>query len=207
VATLHLHNEWRSTPNRGGGTRRHGQHTLALEGHFPIQLCYQFAHEWGHVLSNHRQSYNPGPFHWLKESICGGLSLVALKGAQASWSKSKNSVLRDPVNNIREYLQVTGENKLPLSIADIPQWFSINDQALRSVQTLQQLTMRLSVPISERICASPILIRSLQARNRWPSMDNCLEKHLQNWSAKCNAIGISCSFPKELAQLFGVQIS
>jgi hypothetical protein len=181
---------------------------VALSGYYPIQLCYQFAHEWGHVLSNHWQFYKPGPFHWLEESICGSLSLIALKDAQARWPKSTNSDLRHLASAIPQYLLDTGENESPLSFADVRQWFLTNDQALRSIHCLQQVNRRLSAPLCEKIRRSPILIRSLQARNRWPDSDNSnLDEHLRRWVAQCNAIGIPGSLPKALAQLFGIQIS
>jgi hypothetical protein len=180
---------------------------VAVAGHYPIQFCYQFSHERGHVLSNHWQYYKPGPFHWLEESICGSLSLVALKDAQTSWAKSGDTVLCNLASKIPQYLQDVEESECPLSIADVPQWFLTNDQALRLMHSLQKLNGRLSALLSDKFRASPFLIRSLQARNRWPAPDNSLDEHLRNWTAQCNAIGVPSALPNELARLFGVLIS
>ena len=176
-----------------------------LEGFFPLQLCYQFAHEWGHVLSNNWQSYNPGPFHWLEESICGALSLYALKEAKTSWRGSKS--LRQLTGAIDGYMMDIEENKNPLSATQIPNWLIDNDTALRPIQNLQELNCRLSAPLFDRFCSSPIIIRSLQARNRSLCREVNLADHLCKWAEQCRSLGISDRFPQELATLFDVQMS
>lgn len=177
---------------------------VALTGFFPLQLCYQFAHEWGHVLSNHWQSYSPGPFHWLEESICGALSLYALGDAEISWGKQHS--LHQYVSHIEGHVKDCGESKSPLNASEIPNWARINDGAPRSVQALREINSRLSVPLFHKMRSFPIIIRSLQARNRSLYHEIDLADHLRKWAEQCRALGISDRFPEELVALFGVQV-
>jgi hypothetical protein len=175
-----------------------------LVGFFPQQFCYQIAHEWGHVLSNHWQYHNPGPFQWLEESICGSLSICALRGAKISWRKQPS--LHQFVDSIEAYIMDSVESKFPLAISDIPNWRRTNELLLRSTQVLNELTGRLSSPLVNKICSSPILVRSLQARNRSSAHEGTIADHLSNWAKQCHTLKISARFPEELANLFDVQI-
>ncbi|HET7541096.1 MAG TPA: hypothetical protein VFK05_14535 [Polyangiaceae bacterium] len=51
--------------------------SLATEGPPWAQLTFQFAHEFCHLLCNHRK--DSAPFRWIEESFCEAASLYALR--------------------------------------------------------------------------------------------------------------------------------
>ncbi len=63
------------------------------------QPIFQFAHEYGHILSNYRFYGRHKKQIWFEESICALASAFALKGLQTKWNNSVDDMAR----NVRAY--------------------------------------------------------------------------------------------------------
>ena len=75
---------------------------LATKDTYWSQYAFQFAHEWGHVLTGHChptkwQNTEGHVIGWLEESLCETASLFALRAMSREWAE------RPPYPNWRDY--------------------------------------------------------------------------------------------------------
>lgn len=174
---------------------------VALGGWYPLQFCYQFAHEYGHVLANHWQIYRKHEFLWLEEAICGALSIVALRGAKHSWQS--HELLKSSSMFMDDYIDNTQEYRHALPVVQIADWYRQNERALRSVHGLQDENRGFCLPIADALLEHPGGLASIRALPQ-SCQDECnLEDYLSQWIERCEQRRVTADLPQALARIFG----
>ena len=94
------------------------------------QPVFQFAHEYGHLLSNYRDSSPYGQQVWFEESIAALASLFALKTLQTEWTNSGDPTSLYKAGHVGSYLNLEfGGISRPPNFA---QWYRNNRTQLEA---------------------------------------------------------------------------
>ncbi|OAI54363.1 hypothetical protein AYO44_03585 [Planctomycetaceae bacterium SCGC AG-212-F19] len=110
---------------------RNGEYRVRLDtgDNLWAQWAYQFAHEFGHILSNYDEVRHPN--HWFEESICEVASLFVLRSMAQTWSQDPSPGSRKKyAPALRKYAEVRiGKAKLPEG-KTLGQWYEVNARHL-----------------------------------------------------------------------------
>lgn len=113
--------------NRG----RDGEYRVKLDtgDNLWSQWAYQFAHEFGHILSNYDEVSHQNK--WFEETVCEVASLFALRRMADTWSKdSASASWRRYASALRKYADDrSAKAKLPEG-KTLPEWYEAHARAL-----------------------------------------------------------------------------
>ena len=120
------------------GPKGEYQVRLNTGGLFWCQYAYQFAHEFGHILTNYDQR-DAGPHIWFDEAICETASLYAMRRMAVSWKTDPPYAnWKDFAPRFDEYvdrLLAERRRRLPPD-RTMPQWFAEREESLRKQREL-----------------------------------------------------------------------
>jgi hypothetical protein len=93
------------------------------------QWTYQFAHEFGHILSNYDEVTHQNK--WFEETICEMASLFVLQHLSDTWSKDPSPASwKKYAPHLRKYAEARiTKTKLPENTT-LPQWYEANARQL-----------------------------------------------------------------------------
>ena len=118
---------------------RSGSHRVILDSKDNrwAQQIFQFAHEYGHILSNYRRDYDYDQQEWFDESIGAMASFYALRSLSQKWQTdppNDHYGMRAYANNglLRRYWQTIVANVPQFNRDQFREWYRQNRQQLES---------------------------------------------------------------------------
>jgi hypothetical protein len=169
------------------------------------QMCYQFGHELGHVLSNSwdLEAKPQLPCQWIEEALVEAFSLRGLALLATSWEQEPpfpgDANFAKP---IREYRQALIEKYRKLAdeqgaFSDLATWFRLHRGSLES-QGKGDGNAAIPVFLME-LEKNNDRVESLGGLNRWPQRSGLpIEEYLSRWEASCAEINASPKLPSWL---------
>jgi hypothetical protein len=110
---------------------RQGEYRVRLDtgDNLWSQWTYQFAHEFGHILSNYDDVAHAN--HWFEETICEVASLFVLQRLAETWSKDASPASwRKYAPELHKYAEARiAKARLPEN-TELPQWYEANARSL-----------------------------------------------------------------------------
>ena len=94
------------------------------------QQIYQFAHEYGHILTNYREGSPGSPQQWFEEAISTTASLVSLRTLSIEWRSHNDLRFSHYASSLTNYSNDI-INRVNVSV-DFAQWYRSNKRILES---------------------------------------------------------------------------
>jgi len=149
------------------------------------QYIYQYAHELGHVLSNH-EDRKLQRFAWFEETLSELASLHALRAngrhGYANSRIGEHAAMRAEIN---EY-DATGR---------VSDWYAYAIVQLGQNSTIRELNGAIACELLPHFEADPKLWASVTHINKWNGRNDDFRSYLDNWRQRLVSRGLPASAP------------
>jgi hypothetical protein len=172
--------------------------------------AYQFAHEFGHAVTNSLWTFR-GRHSWFYEAISDAASFYALNGLEREWAAvpEYEDWRHFPVRAYIESVRVWSPNGYALppevrSAADVPAWYAVNADPLAQEQDLSPRSKLAATFLLPRLTAEPGGWEALRWANLIPAVDSAgsFAQHLALWQSRVP--DRHKPFVGRVASLFGI---
>lgn len=180
------------------------------EGTYWGQQIFQFAHEYGHILSNYRWREGNDRQLWFEESIAAMASLYALRAISEKWktdAPSQSMHFYALNGSLDSYWGNLRDNTPHINLSDVEfrQWYQDNRRELESDGYLRNKNRVVAWHLLDIFERNPEAWNAVRYMNKGPLYKNdTLQSYLSDWHQRTPPLWQN--IPREILNRFGLTL-